>query len=451
MKKRLVSIMLVAAMTVMCLAGCGKNEDYVSDEETGGKDDEIVKVDTSKEDDNELSVIAWDKNFNIPALRAAESAYQKKVPDFRLKIYEVDTSTDAEECVTLAGANNDFSTLPDIMLFQDHSTNRYVEDYPNLWVSLDDVNINWHDFSSEKISYSTVNGTHYGVPVDNGTVIFAYRTDILKQAGYTIDDMTGITWDTFDMIGKDVYEKTGKYLLSINGDDNAMPYMMLQAEGASVFKDGKPYFVDNEMLKKAVDTIVRLARDNVLYMTDSYSDYTDQTIKGDMVAGVMNGNWIIPTIETVSENSGKWEITSMPTFSGKEGYAANGGSTLYITSNCRKTQLAKDFLAYTFGGGAGSKETYDDALRNGGVITTSISAGKSDVYSKGIRYFNNEPIYKKIVEMGTKVQPVEQSDYYYAARQQISFAIRNVIDGTDTKKALKDAEDQVNFSMGYNN
>lgn len=33
----------------------------------------------------------------------------------------------------------------------------------------------------------------------------------------------------------------------------------------------------------------------------------------------MNGNWIIPTIEKVDENSGKWEITSMPTLSGEEG------------------------------------------------------------------------------------------------------------------------------------
>lgn len=39
-------------------------------------------------------------------------------------------------------------------------------------------------------------------------------------------------------IGKEVYNKTGKYLLSMDGDGNDLIYMMLQAEGESQFKDG---------------------------------------------------------------------------------------------------------------------------------------------------------------------------------------------------------------------
>ena len=51
----------------------------------------------------------------------------------------------------------------------------------------------------------------------------------------------------------------------------------------------------------------------------------------------------------------------LPTLEGGEGYASNGGSSLYITSNCGNVDLAKDFLAYTFGG---STTTYDNALRD---------------------------------------------------------------------------------------
>ena len=312
--------------------------------------------------------------------------------------------------------------------------------------------MNWDDFSAEKISYSTIDGKHYGFPVDNGTVIFAYRTDLLEQAGYTIDDVTGISWDKFDEIGKAVYEKTGKYLLCMDGDGNDLPYMMLQAEGVSQFKDGKANFVDNQTMVDVINVIAKLAQDNVLYLANDWSDYTNQAIQGDMVAGVMNGNWIIPTIEQVAENSGKWEITSMPTLSGKEGYASNGGSSLYITGNCKKADLAKDFLAYTFGGGEGAAETYDAALTNGGVISTWAKAGESDVYQKGVEYFNNQPIYSTIVEMGTHVPTVEQSDYHYTARTQVAAAIHNIIDGADTASELKNAQDQVDFAMeGGNN
>ena len=330
MKRKILSVVLAATMSIALFAGCGS-----SSKSSSGDSKKAAAVDTSKEGKHELSVYAWDKNFNIPALEAAEKAYQKKDPEFKLNIIEQSQSSDVENAITLAGSSNDYSTLPDIVLFQDHYINRYVHDYPDAWVDVNDADINWDDFGQEKISYSTIDGKHYGVPVDNGTVIFAYRTDLLKEAGYTIDDVTGITWDQFDEIGKKVYDKTGKYLLSMDGDGNDLPYMMLQAEGVSQFKDGKPNFVDNKTMVDIINVIVKLVQDNVLYLANDWSDYTDQTIVGDMVAGVMNGNWIIPTIEQVKENSGKWEITTLPTLSGKEGYASNGGSSLYITGNCQ--------------------------------------------------------------------------------------------------------------------
>ena len=197
---------------------------------------------------------------------------------------------------------------------------------------------------------------------------------------------------------------------------------------------------------KIINVIVEAVQKNALYLANDWSDYTDQTIQGDMVAGVMNGNWIIPTIKQVAENSGKWEITNIPTLNGGGGYAANGGSSLYITSNCANPDLAKDFLAKTFGG---STATYDKALTDGGVITCCTSAGQSDIYKQGVEYFNDQPIYTDIVEMGTHVPVVEQSDYHYSCRSLIAAAIINIAqNGYTTEDALKEAEDQLKFEMG---
>ena len=440
MKRKALSILLVAAMTATMVMGCGTGKGSSSNGGTQAGDP------TAGEDEHTLSVNAWDKNFNIPALQAAADDYKKNVdPDFNLKINEVAQSSDIENAVTLAASAGDYSTLPDIVLFQDHWAHKYISDYPDAFQNIDDIDIDWSDFASEKVSYSTIDNKHYGVPVDNGTVICAYRIDLLEQAGYTIDDLTGCTWDKFIEIGEKVNEKTGKYLLSMDGDGNDLVYMMLQAEGESQFKDGKPYIADNEKLVKIVEIINEMVQKKVLYLANDWNDYTDQTIIGDMVAGVMNGNWIIPTIEQVKENSGKWEITSMPTLEGGEGYASNGGASLYVTANCKNPDLAKKFLAYTFGG---SSVTYDAALKNGGVITTCISAGKSDVYNEGAEYFNNTPIYAQIVEMGSHVPVVEQSDYHYTCREKVAAAIINITGGADVKSELKNAEDQLNFEMG---
>ena len=445
MKRKLLSMMLVGTMAVSMVA-CGGSTDTASNGTQS--EDGASTAAVQSDDENTLTVYAWDENFNIPALQAAEKDYQEVNPDFHLEIITQSQSSDVENAVTLAAEAGDYSTLPDIVLFQDHYIQQYVTNYPDAWQDVDDADCDWDGLGAEKLSYSTVNGKHYGFPVDAGTAIFAYRTDLLEEAGYTIDDVTGITWDEFDKIGVDVYNKTGKYLLCMDGDGNDLFYMMLQGEGASQFKDGEPYFTENEKLVEIFNVLVKLAQDNVLYLANDWSDYTDQAIQGDMVAGVYNGNWIIPTIEQVKDNAGKWEITTAPTLTGAEGYASNGGSSLYITANCTKTDLAKDFLAYTFGGRSaedGQSITYDEALTNGGVIGTCAAAAESDVYQQGVEYFN---IYADIVEYTQHVPTVEQSDYHYSAREQLATALQNVLtNGEDVDSALANAEQQLRFEM----
>lgn len=436
MKRRVFAALLAGAMA-LSLAACGGGG---SDSSSGGGDS------ASGGDGHTLTLYAWDPNFNIPAMEAAGADYKENVdPDFNLEVIEQSASEDVETAITTAASAGDYSTLPDIVLFQDHYIQQYVSDYPDVWVPLDDVDVDWDNFAAEKLNFSTIDGVHYGMPVDGGTVICAYRVDLLEQAGHTIDELTGCTWDEFEQIALDVKEATGKYMMCMNSDGNDLVYMMLQAEGVSQFKDGKPYITDNETLVQVVDTIVKFVKEGICLLPNSWEDYTNTAIQGDQVAGVMNGNWIIPTIEAVPENSGKWEITSMPTFSGEEGYASNGGSSLYITANCQNVDLAKDFLAYTFGG---STVTYDNALKNGGVVTTYAPAGESAVYQEGVEYFNDQPIYADIAEMTTKVPIVEQSPYHYSARNYVGSAIINIINGADTASALKDAEDQLNFEMG---
>ncbi len=439
MKKKLISMLLAGTM-VLSLAACGGGGSTGGDA-GDGEDAGAAEMGTS-DDENTLTVAAWDPNFNIPALEAAAADYKENVnPDFVLDIKEQGGSQDVETAITTAASSGKYETLPDMVLFQDHWIQKYVADYPDAWQDVNDIDINWDDFYAEKLDYSTIDG----VPVDGGTVIMAYRVDLLQEADYTIDDMKGITWEKFIEVGKAVKEKTGKALLCMNSDGNDLMYMMLQAEGVSQFKDGKPYIVGNDKLKEIVELVVQMVKDEILLLPNSWSDYTDKAIQGDQVAGVMNGNWIIPTIQAVEANSGKWEITTMPTLTGEEGYASNGGSSLYITANCKKVDLAKDFLAYTFGK---STVTYDNALKDGGVVSTYIPAGESEVYNEGVAFFNDTPIYAQISEMGSHVQTIEQSPYHYTCREKLGAAVINIVGGADIDEELKNAEDQLNFEMG---
>jgi len=413
----------------------------------GTKKKGSVKIKIVRDDQaNKLSVTVWSDTFNGDAIRAAVADYKANVDkDFDVDLKIVSNASELEDAVAAASASGDYSNLSDIILFQDHSIQRSLAEHPDAWKSLEGASINWKDFGSEKLSYSTEDGVHYGVPLDNGTAIMAYRTDLLAECGYTVEDMTGISWEKFLEVGKKVYEKTGKPLLSMEAGGNDLPYMMLQAEGESQFKNGKANIAGNKKLARIVTILSDMVKENVLHLSEDWSAYNDEILQ-DQVAGVMNGNWIIPTISQVEENSGKWSVTTLPTLdgNGKEGYASNGGSSLYVTANCKNPELAKDFLAKTFGG---STETYDNALLNGGVITCNVKAGKSDVYNQGIEYFNNQPIYADIVANSAHVPVIEQNEYHYTVRSYVGDAIQAVVEGVPVEEALKEAQRLSDIAM----
>ncbi len=147
MKRKLLSLMLVGAMAASMVA-CGSSADTAADATGDAADSAAVQSD----DENTLTVYAWDENFNIPALKAAEKDYQEVNADFKLEIITQSQSQDVENAVTLAAEAGDYSTLPDIVLFQDHYFQQYVTNYPDAWQSANDANCNWDGLGAEKLS-----------------------------------------------------------------------------------------------------------------------------------------------------------------------------------------------------------------------------------------------------------------------------------------------------------
>lgn len=138
MKKKVVSLLLVTTMVASLAAGCGDSSSSGDGTEKTGKKVETV------DDGHTLTAWAWDANFNIPALKAAAEDYKKNVdPDFVLNIEEQSQSSDIETAITTAGSAGDYSTLPDIVLFQDHYFRQYHTNYPDAWVSANDADVKW--------------------------------------------------------------------------------------------------------------------------------------------------------------------------------------------------------------------------------------------------------------------------------------------------------------------
>lgn len=431
--KRTIATLAVVLPLSLALGACSGGGDNTGDAGSGGGDD------------NTLTVWTWDPNFNIYAMEEAEKIYQKDHPDFTLDIVETPWD-DLQTKLTTLAQSGQTGELPDIFLMQNNAFQKNGINYPELFSSISTDAVDFSEFPSAVTAYSTIDGTNYGVPFDAGTAVTALRTDVLEEAGYKLADFTDITWDDFITKGKDVLAKTGKPLLSGQAGSSDLIMMMLQSAGASLFDDeGKPTITDNATLEAAIKVYTQLVKDGILVEVNSWDEYIGTLVNG-TVAATVNGVWIVGSIQTAEDQSGKWGITNLPKLDGVSGatnYSANGGSSWAISSNAN-VELATDFLAATF---AGSTELYDTILPKAGAVANWIPAGDSKVYNEPSEFFGGQTIFADVVKFGADVPSNNTGAYYYEGRDAVSAALTQVIGGADTASALAEAQSNVEFAM----
>jgi lactose/L-arabinose transport system substrate-binding protein len=446
MKKKILSVILSSVMVASLLTGCGGSTDGGEGTTTPAATGAEAEQETTEEGEQTLTVWCWDPTFNIYAMQQAEKIYQQDHPNFKLDIQE-NVYSDIEQKLITAAEAGDYSTLPDIFLMQDYSYHKMVTNYPDIYTDLTNSGINFADFSAGKLADSTVNGKNYGVPFDNGASIFAIRSDVVEQAGLKVEDFKDITWSEFTTLGQQVLDKTGLPMISSSGGSEIIIEMM-QSAGASPMVDGKVTLVDNEALKASLEIYKDLVDKGILVEYTDWDQYIASMNDG-TAAGVIQGCWIMSSIQAAEDQSGKWAIVDMPKLdnvANATNYANCGGSSWAISSNCKNVDLAVDFLSTTFGG---SVELYDDLLVNAGAISSYLPAADSELYKAASEFYGGQAVYADIVEFAGKVPAFDYDAYYSDIRSALTDAVTNVVqNNADIDTEIKNAQDTVEFNIG---
>ncbi len=440
MKKFWTALLAAALLLVTaCSGSSGGNEATTAGSLQGSSDPGTTGA-------QKLTVWCWDPTFNVYAMNEAAKIYQQTHPEFVLEVIEVKWD-DVQTKLTTAATSGKLDTLPDILLMQDNAFQKNYTNYPEVFTDLTDSNIAFDEFAEAKVAYSQVEGKNFGVPFDNGASILCLRTDVLKEAGLTIEDFTDITWDTFISLGEEVLAKTNKPLLSTQAGTPDLIMQILQSSGSSLFKaDGSTNFEGNDSLKKAVEIYVDLVKKGIMVEVNDWDQYIG-TLNNSTVAGTLNGCWILGSIQAANDQSGLWGLTNIPKLDGVNGatnYSNNGGSSWVITSNCKDVALATDFFRQTF---AGSVPLYEQILPSSGALSTWLPAAESKVYAEPSTFFGGQKIFLDITDFASKVPKNITGAFYYEARDAVGVALTNIISGGNIETELKAAEENVIFQM----
>ncbi|GHU72757.1 ABC transporter substrate-binding protein [Spirochaetia bacterium] len=426
-RKGILCLIALLALTVV-FAGCSKKEAAVT------VTDPNAPV--------TLTVWCWDPNFNVFAMNEAAKIYKRDRPNVTVNALDI---TDIEQKIITALTAGETADLPDIILNQDNSMQRFLQTYPDAYLPLDGK-VDLSQFAKYKLDVGLFEGKHYGVPFDNGATGTFLRRDIVEQAGLKVEDFNDITWERFIELGQIVKQKTGVSMVSAPAGSRDFVMIMLESAGKWFFDDnGKVFIKGNPALRRAVEVYKELVQKGVLLEVSDWNAYIASLNNG-TVASTIQGCWIIGSITPASDQAGKWAVVNTPKFATIDSvnYSSQGGSGWMVFSSSKHPDVAMDFLNKTF---AGSKEFYETILPPSGAIGTWLPAGDSPVYSQPSAFFGGQKIYEDLVGFAGKVPPIKFGVFNYEAGDAVTRALTDVLAGADIDAALDAAQKSVEFTI----
>jgi lactose/L-arabinose transport system substrate-binding protein len=395
---------------------------------------EITEVD-------KITAWAWDPRFNIAALDMAEDYFAGET--------ELETIENAQDDI-IQKLNTGLSSgtmkgMPNIVLIEDYRAQSFLQAYPDAFYPLDDY-INPDEFASYKVATTSLDGKQYGVPFDSGVTGLYVRTDYLEEAGYTVDDVTNITWEEYVEIGKAVKEKTGVDMITIDPNDLGIVRVMIQTVGSwYVEEDGTtPDIANNEGLAKAFELYKQMMEENIVKINSDWSQFVAAFNNGE-VATVPTGNWITASVKAEESQAGDWAVVPIPRLDMEGAVNASnlGGSSWYVLNVDGKEQAA-EFLAETFGA---NTDFYKQLVKEIGAIGTYLPALEEDDFSSEDEYFGGQNIIQAFSKWTDDIKGVNYGMHTYSIEDILVAAMQDYLNGKELEAVLSQAQSQAEAQL----
>ncbi|WP_455683723.1 extracellular solute-binding protein [Thomasclavelia sp.] len=395
-------------------------------------------MDSSKRDDNKVTVWAWDETFNIKAVKEAAKIYE----DNKIEVVTMAQDDIVQKLHTnLSSGKTD--GLPDIVLIEDYKIQNFLTVYPDSFVELNSI-VNEDDFDEYKFSVNKINNKIYGVPFDSGVAALFYRIDYVEQAGYTMADMENLTWEKYIQIGKTIKDKTGKDMLTLDSGDIGQIRIMMQSAGQWYVKeDGETINIkDNQALQQGIEIYRDMINAGIVKQVADWDSFVSAFQQGDVVS-VPTGCWIGSSITAVEDLAGKWAITQIPRLNANKNSinasSIGGGGWYVINKSEDKNLKSMDFLSKTF---ASNSELMNSLAKEINLVSTLKAAKETKNYQSNNQFFSNQPIFKMMAEWSGEVPAVNYGLHTYEIEGVITEAIQAVLSGKSINDALENAQIQ---------
>ncbi len=392
----------------------------------------------------QLTVWAWDPNFNVAAMDEAANRYQQTHSDFSLTVMD-SGKEDIEQKLHTMLASGITNSLPDIVLIEDYNAQKFLQAYPGSFAPMQET-VDYSQFAPYKVGVMSIDDKVYGIPFDSGVAGLFYRSDYLSEAGYNEQDMQNLDWDQFIEIGKQVKQKTGVNMLTYDINDVVLPHIMMQSGGEWFFKeDGSLNIADNQALKETLLTIKKINDAKIVRPTSGWSSFVGAFNAGH-VATVTSGVWIMGSIKSVEEQAGKWRVAPIPRLKleGAKHASNQGGSSWYVLNSSDNKQAAIEFLNATF---ADDTDMYQKLLLERGALATYLPASSGAAYAEEAPFFGGQKVFQNFAKWVGEIPQVQYGMFTQEVDNAIAAEIPALFKGEPVDEILKRVEKNLKYQI----
>lgn len=424
MKLKKLAALLLAGVMTFSMTACG-----------GGGND------TTSNEDDKITIWAWDEAFNIKAANEAKEIYANINPDVEVEIVTM-AQDDIVQKLNTSLASSTYEGLPEIVLIEDYRIQGYLTNFGSEFADLSDI-ASASDFAAYKTGVNSVDGKMYGIPFDSGIAAIFYRADLVEQAGYTKADMENLTWDKYIEIGQKVKETTGVHLMTLDPSDLGQIRMMLQSAGSwYTDKDGKVDVANNQALKDAINTYLKLVNSGVTKEAIGWDKFVGAFNNGEVMS-VPTGCWISPSVKQATEQSGKWAVAQFPRMAENAdsvNASSIGGAGWYVLQNVGDTDDAKDFLKNTF---ASDVNLMNQLAADINLVSTMNAAATAENYTTGVEFYGGQKVFGDLAAWQNNVPSVNYGNATYQIEAKMAEAVQKIKAGEDMQTVLDDYQKQI--------
>jgi multiple sugar transport system substrate-binding protein len=346
MKKKFVSLLMVSAMAVSLLAGCGSSGS-ASGTESGGSG--------SSGGSGTIKVNIWDNNQKDGLQQIADKWTETSGIDVSIEVVDWDNYW------TLLEAGASGGDMPDVFWMHSNTAQLYMEN--GVLLDLTDYIDKDDDVSADKYYEGVWNlyssdGKQYALPKDHDTIALLYNKALFDQCGveYPTDEWT---WEDVYNAAKTITENTddNTYGIAMNTSNNQDGWYNLVYDygGQIITEDHKGTTIGSDEAKAGMEMVRKLLTVGTPQTVVAESG-TDSLFTSGVVGMITQGSWMINTFYTAENASDyAWAMLPYADVNGNgqcdegERYSAYNGLGWAANANVSNPDACYDLISYFCG------------------------------------------------------------------------------------------------------